>query len=62
MEFVLPFAGAGFALGWPMEWVIQRFPTGKGTAPSVRHALAHLTPYLGGGEVVVQEFTITRER
>ena len=36
MEFVLPFAGAGFALGWPMEWVIQRFPTGKGTAPSAR--------------------------
>jgi leader peptidase (prepilin peptidase)/N-methyltransferase len=36
MEFVLPFAGAGFALGWPMEWVIQRFPTGEGTAPSSR--------------------------
>jgi leader peptidase (prepilin peptidase) / N-methyltransferase len=36
MEFVLPFAGAGFALGWPMEWVIQRFPTGEGTAPSAR--------------------------
>src|SRR4029079_8703298 len=36
MEFVLPLAGAGFALGWPMEWVIQRFPTGEGTAPSAR--------------------------
>lgn len=36
MEFVLPVAGAGFALGWPMEWVIQRFPTGEGTAPSTR--------------------------
>jgi leader peptidase (prepilin peptidase) / N-methyltransferase len=36
MELVLPLAGAGFALGWPMEWVIQRFPTGEGTAPSVR--------------------------
>lgn len=34
METVLPLAGAGFALGWPMEWVIQRFPTGEGTAPS----------------------------
>ncbi len=36
MEFVLPLAGAGFALGWPMEWLIQRFPTGEGTAPSAR--------------------------
>jgi leader peptidase (prepilin peptidase) / N-methyltransferase len=36
MEIALPLAGAGFALGWPMEWLIQRFPTGKGTAPSVR--------------------------
>jgi leader peptidase (prepilin peptidase) / N-methyltransferase len=36
MEIALPLAGAGFALGWPMEWVIQRFPTGKGTAPSAR--------------------------
>jgi len=36
METVLPLAGAGFALGWPMEWVIQRFPTGEGTAPSTR--------------------------
>jgi prepilin signal peptidase PulO-like enzyme (type II secretory pathway) len=36
MEIALPLAGAGFALGWPMEWVIQRFPTGTGTAPSAR--------------------------
>jgi leader peptidase (prepilin peptidase) / N-methyltransferase len=36
MEFVLPLAGAGFALGWPMEWIIQRFPSGEGTAPSAR--------------------------
>jgi prepilin signal peptidase PulO-like enzyme (type II secretory pathway) len=34
MEIALPLAGAGFVLGWPMEWVIQRFPTGQGTAPS----------------------------
>jgi len=36
MEIALPLAGAGFVLGWPMEWVIQRFPIGKGTAPSIR--------------------------
>lgn len=36
MEIALPLAGAGFVLGWPMEWLIQRFPTGKGTAPSAR--------------------------
>jgi prepilin signal peptidase PulO-like enzyme (type II secretory pathway) len=36
MEIMLPLAGAGFALGWPMEWAIQRFPTGTGTAPSAR--------------------------
>src|SRR6185312_3599122 len=36
MEFVLPLAGAGFALGWPIEWLIQRFPEGEGTAPSSR--------------------------
>jgi leader peptidase (prepilin peptidase)/N-methyltransferase len=36
MEFVLPLAGAGFALGWPIEWLIQRFPTPDGTAPSSR--------------------------
>ena len=36
MEFALPLAGIGFALGWPIEWTIQRFPLGKGTSPSVR--------------------------
>jgi leader peptidase (prepilin peptidase) / N-methyltransferase len=36
MEIALPLAGAGFVLGWPMEWLIQRFPTGKGTAPSAQ--------------------------
>jgi prepilin signal peptidase PulO-like enzyme (type II secretory pathway) len=36
MEIALPLAGAGFALGWPMDWLIQRFPVGKGTAPSSR--------------------------
>jgi leader peptidase (prepilin peptidase)/N-methyltransferase len=36
METVLPLAGAGFALGWPIEWLIQRFPSGEGTAPSSR--------------------------
>jgi leader peptidase (prepilin peptidase)/N-methyltransferase len=36
MEFALPLAGVGFALGWPIEWTIQRFPLGKGTRPSVR--------------------------
>jgi leader peptidase (prepilin peptidase)/N-methyltransferase len=36
MEFVLPLAGAGFALGWPIEWLIQRFPKPEGTAPSSR--------------------------
>jgi leader peptidase (prepilin peptidase)/N-methyltransferase len=36
MEFALPFAGVGFALGWPIEWLIQRFPLGHGTPPSVR--------------------------
>ena len=36
MESVLPLAGFGFALGWPLEWVIQRFPRGTGTAPSSR--------------------------
>ena len=36
MEAVLPLAGFGFALGWPLEWVIQRFPQGVGTAPSSR--------------------------
>jgi leader peptidase (prepilin peptidase)/N-methyltransferase len=36
MEAILPLAGFGFALGWPIEWVIQRFPVGEGTAPSSR--------------------------
>jgi leader peptidase (prepilin peptidase) / N-methyltransferase len=36
METVLPLAGAGFALGWPIEWLIQRFPKGEGSAPSSR--------------------------
>jgi leader peptidase (prepilin peptidase)/N-methyltransferase len=40
MEFALPLAGVGFALGWPIEWTIQRFPLGKGTRPSVRRRWA----------------------
>jgi leader peptidase (prepilin peptidase) / N-methyltransferase len=36
MELVLPLAGFGFALGWPLERLIQRFPLGQGTAPSTR--------------------------
>jgi len=36
METVIPLAGVGFALGWPMEWLVQRFPLGEGTPPSVR--------------------------
>jgi leader peptidase (prepilin peptidase)/N-methyltransferase len=40
MELVLPFAGVGFALGWPIEWLIQRFPLGEGTPPSTRRRLA----------------------
>jgi leader peptidase (prepilin peptidase)/N-methyltransferase len=36
METVLPLAAGGFALGWPIEWLIQRFPKGEGTAPSSR--------------------------
>ena len=45
MEAVLPLAGVGFALGWPIEWLIQRFPAGEGTAPSTRRrwAVAALT-------------------
>jgi leader peptidase (prepilin peptidase)/N-methyltransferase len=31
---VLPAAGLGLALAWPLEWVIQRFPLGTGTAAS----------------------------
>jgi leader peptidase (prepilin peptidase) / N-methyltransferase len=40
MELVVPFAGFGFALGWPIEWLIQRFPLGEGTPPSMRRRLA----------------------
>jgi leader peptidase (prepilin peptidase) / N-methyltransferase len=40
MELVVPFAGVGFALGWPIEWLIQRFPLGEGTPPSMRRRLA----------------------
>jgi leader peptidase (prepilin peptidase)/N-methyltransferase len=36
METVIPVAGLGFALGWPIEWLVQRFPLGKGTPLSVR--------------------------
>lgn len=39
MELVVPLAGFGFALGWPIEWLIQRFPLGEGTAPSMRRRL-----------------------
>jgi leader peptidase (prepilin peptidase) / N-methyltransferase len=39
MEFALPFAGVGFALGWPIEWLVQRFPRGEGTPPSRRRKL-----------------------
>jgi leader peptidase (prepilin peptidase)/N-methyltransferase len=39
MEFVVPFAGVGFALGWPIEWLIQRFPVPEGTPPSRRRKL-----------------------
>ena len=48
METVLPLAGAGFVLGWPMEWVIQRFPHGEGTAPSAvrRWSVAAVTAAL----------------
>jgi leader peptidase (prepilin peptidase)/N-methyltransferase len=36
METVIPLAGAGFALGWPIEWLIQRFPAGEGSPASSR--------------------------
>jgi leader peptidase (prepilin peptidase) / N-methyltransferase len=36
MQTALPLAGFGFALGWPLELLIQRFPSGEGTAPSSR--------------------------
>jgi leader peptidase (prepilin peptidase) / N-methyltransferase len=39
MELVVPFAGMGFALGWPIEWVVQRFPLGEGTPPSTRRKI-----------------------
>jgi leader peptidase (prepilin peptidase) / N-methyltransferase len=39
MELALPFAGIGFALGWPIEWLVQRFPLGEGTPPSRRRML-----------------------
>ena len=39
MELALPFAGIGFALGWPIEWLVQRFPLGVGTPPSRRRML-----------------------
>lgn len=55
MEAVLPFAGAGFALGWPLEWVIQQFPRRQGTAPSRRRRLvvALVTALLFALEAVV---------
>jgi len=39
MELVVPLAGMGFALGWPIEWVVQRFPLGEGTPPSTRRKI-----------------------
>jgi leader peptidase (prepilin peptidase) / N-methyltransferase len=36
METALPLAGVGFALGWPLERLIQHFPKGSGSAPSSR--------------------------
>jgi len=43
MELALPLAGVGFALGWPIEWLIQRFPRGEGTPPSRRRKLVVAT-------------------
>ncbi len=40
MESVLPLAGVGFVLGWPIEWMIRRFPRGSGTSPSTRRLIA----------------------
>ena len=40
MESVLPLAGVGFVLGWPIEWTIRRFPRGAGTSPSTRRLVA----------------------
>ncbi|HUZ83275.1 MAG TPA: A24 family peptidase [Gaiellales bacterium] len=50
METVLPMAGIGLALGWPIEWTIQRFPRGGGTIPSRRRlaVLAAVTACLFG--------------
>jgi leader peptidase (prepilin peptidase)/N-methyltransferase len=48
MEAMLPLAGVGFALGWPIELTIRRFPRGAGTTPSTRRlvGLAVLTAVL----------------
>lgn len=55
METVLPVAGFGFVLGWPLERVIQRFPLGEGTAPSTRRrwVVAAITALLFALEAVV---------
>lgn len=55
METVLPLAGVGFVLGWPLERVIQRFPLGEGTAPSTRRrrVVAAITAALFALEAVV---------
>lgn len=55
METVLPLAGFGFVLGWPLERVIQRFPLGEGTAPSTRRrwVVAAITALLFALEAVV---------
>jgi leader peptidase (prepilin peptidase)/N-methyltransferase len=47
MELALPFAGVGFALGWPIEWLVQRFPLGEGTPPSRRRKLIVATVTAG---------------
>jgi leader peptidase (prepilin peptidase) / N-methyltransferase len=50
---LLPFAGMGFVLGWPLEMLVQKFPLGKGTAPSTtrRLTLCALMAILFGLEV-----------
>jgi leader peptidase (prepilin peptidase)/N-methyltransferase len=55
METVIPFAGVGFVLGWPLERMIQRFPLGEGTAPSAgrRWVVAAITAVLFALEAVV---------
>lgn len=42
MDAALPslLASLGFALGWPLEWVVQQFPHGTGTPASRRRRLA----------------------